>query len=247
MNMAIQNSWIGLRPQARSRLETRNYASGSLAKRVSGDGIGVMDAISARAELADSWIPGVEVFPRKVYPQKGRGHFAELARMDDGVLSRIGLIPSQWASAMMHRDSAKGFHIHPPYLPDGVDPAEWFHGLYVEYPEEYSRRPYGLEQWDVMFFLTGICEMILVDERDGMLRRVMRLIISGDMRSGPDTGGVVIPPGVGHAIRSIGAEDLIMVYGTSTSFNPQWEGRIASRVERASLPEDWIDHLEWGI
>jgi dTDP-4-dehydrorhamnose 3,5-epimerase-like enzyme len=147
----------------------------------------------------------------------------------------------------MHRDSAKGFHIHPPYLPDGADPSAWFHGLYVDYPDDYSRRPYGLEQWDVMFFLTGICEMILVDERDGMPRRVMRLIVSGDTRCGPDTGGVVIPPGVGHAIRSVGTEDLIMVYGTSTSFNPQWEGRIASRVERASLPDDWIDHLEWGI
>jgi hypothetical protein len=65
-NMAIQSSWKGLRPQARLRLETRNYASGDLSMRVLGDGIGVMDAISGRDELADSWIPGVEVFPRKV-------------------------------------------------------------------------------------------------------------------------------------------------------------------------------------
>ena len=245
--MATQCSWRGLRPQARLRLETRNYASSALANRVSADGIGVTEAISGRSELADAWIPGVEVFPRKVYAQKSRGHFAELARMDDGTLSRIGLIPSQWASAMMHRDSAKGFHIHPPFLPDDIDPADWFRSLYVDHADDYSRRPYRMEQWDVMFFLTGICEMILVDERDGMPRRVMRLIISGDIRSGPDTGGVVIPPGVGHAIRSIGPEDLIMVYGTSTSFNPHWEGRIASRVEMASLPEDWTDHLEWGI
>ncbi|MEY5019789.1 MAG: hypothetical protein RLZ22_877 [Verrucomicrobiota bacterium] len=228
-------------------METRNYASPNLLKRVSGDGIGVIEAISGREQLTDAWIPGVEVIPRKVYPQKGRGHFSELARMDDGVLSKIGLTPSQWASALMHRDSAKGFHIHPPYLPDDIDPADWFRQLYIEHPDDYSRRPYGLEQWDVMFFLTGVGEMILVDERDGMTRRVMRLIISGDTRSGPDTGGVVIPPGVGHAIRSIGAEDLITVYGTSTSFNPQWEGRIATRVEDAALPDDWIDHLEWGI
>lgn len=247
MNSVCHNQWRGLRSQARSRLETRNYANTALASRVAGDGIGVVDAISARDELDHCWIPGVEVFPRKVHAQKGRGHFAELARLDDGVLSKIGLLPRQWASAMMHRDSAKGFHIHPPYLPEDVTPADWFNQLYVKNPDDYSRRPYQLEQWDVMFFLTGICEMILVDERDGMSRRVMRLIISGDMRSGPDTGGVVIPPGVGHAIRSIGAEDLIMVYGTSTLFNPQWEGRIASRVENAALPDDWIDHLEWGI
>jgi hypothetical protein len=57
---------------------------------------------------------------------------------------------------------------------------------------------------------------------------------------------VVIPPGVGHALRSIGNEDLIMVYGTSTTFNPDWEGRIESAVENAPLPQDWADYLECG-
>ena len=30
-----------------------------------------------------------------------------------------------------------------------------------------------------------------------------------------------------------------MVYGTSTSFRPEFEGRIASEVETAELPESW--------
>jgi dTDP-4-dehydrorhamnose 3,5-epimerase-like enzyme len=54
---------------------------------------------------------------------------------------------------------------------------------------------------------------------------------------------VVIPPGVAHALRSIGNEDLVMAYGTSTSFNPDWEGRIASDVENAPLPVDWANYL----
>ncbi|MEO7099849.1 MAG: hypothetical protein ABI162_10845 [Luteolibacter sp.] len=161
-------------------------------------------------------------------------------------MKEIGIIPQQWASALMHRDSAKGFHIHPPYIPDGTPAGEWFHKLFIESPKDYALRPYDREQWDVMFFLTGICEMILTDEREGMPRRIMRYTIAGDSRPGADNVAVVIPPGVGHALRSIGNEDLIMVYGTSTSFNPDWEGRMESGVENAPLPPDWEEYLASG-
>ena len=86
--------------------------------------------------------------------------------------------------------------------------------------------------------------MILVDEREGLTRRIMRFTISGDSKPGNDNAAVVIPPGVGHALRSIGNEDLIMVYGTSTTFNPDWEGRIGSAIENAPLPPDWADYLD---
>src|SRR5438034_1071632 len=55
--------------------------------------------------------------------------------------------------------------------------------------------------------------------------------------------GVVIPPGVAHAIRVEGSEDVIMVYGTSTIFHPEFEGRIASEIETAELPESWRKFL----
>ncbi|RYD40648.1 MAG: hypothetical protein EOP85_13915 [Verrucomicrobiaceae bacterium] len=128
-------------------------------------------------------------------------------------------------------------------MPSGSDAGKWFQKLYVDSPEDFSLRPYDLEQWDVMFFLTGICEMLLVDERAGMPRRVMRFIIPGDSRPGPDNAAVVIPSGVAHALRNTGNEDLIMVYGTSTTFNPAWEGRIESGVEKAPLPVDWQRYL----
>jgi hypothetical protein len=44
---------------------------------------------------------------------------------------------------------------------------------------------------------------------------------------------------VAHAIRAEGGEDVIMVYGTSTVFRSEFEGRIASEVESAALPESW--------
>ncbi len=241
---AGNDPWQGLRPSARERLEMRSYAKPPLDERLSGSGVAASEAIAGRAELGDAWIPGVELFPRRVFRQKGRGHFGELARLNEGPLARIGLEPKQWSSAMMHRDSAKGVHIHPPHVPENHGPEEWFRKLYGTGGENFGLRPYDLEQWDVMFFLTGICEMLLIDERAGLPRRIMRFTIDGDNRPGPDNSAVVIPPGVGHALRSIGPEDIVMVYGTSTTFNPEWEGRIASDVENSPLPADWTAYLE---
>ncbi len=244
MNCPTNDVWKGLKPSARSLLETRDYSKEAAARRLRTTGLDVSEAIRNRDELAEAWIPGVEIFPRRVFQQKGRGYFAELTRLNEGVLDRIGLAPKQWASALMHRDSAKGFHIHPPHLPDGVAAGQWFRELFLDAPDDFSRRPYDREQWDVMFFLTGICEMILVDEREGLTRRIMRFTITGDSMAGTENAAVVIPPGVGHALRSIGTVDLIMVYGTSTTFNPEWEGRIRSGIESAPLPTDWSDYLE---
>ena len=169
--------------------------------------------------------------------------FAEFAREQEGPLHEIGLWPRQWATAKMFAHSAKGFHIHPPHIPAGTDPESWFKRLYIEEPDNYSLRPYHEEQWDAMFFIQGICEMLLVDERQGMPRRVMRFTIDGDDQPGPNNAGVIIPAGVAHALRSISSDDLIMVYGTSTSFEPSYEGRIASGVEQVPLPEDWEEYL----
>lgn len=246
MDAASENRWKGLRDSARAMLETRDYSKDTLAVRLGTSGVGGGELVSGRDGLDDVWIPGVEIFQRRVFQQKARGYFSELTRLNEGVLHDIGIQPKQWASALMHRDSAKGFHIHPPFIPDGVEAAEWFRKLFIESPKDYSQRLYDKEQWDVMFFLTGMCEMLLTDERAGMPRRIMRFTISGDSRPGSDNVSIVIPPGVGHALRSIGNEDLIMAYGTSTSFNPDWEGRIASGVESAPLPAEWADYLSAG-
>ncbi|PYL32897.1 MAG: hypothetical protein DMF35_07485 [Verrucomicrobia bacterium] len=71
----------------------------------------------------------------------------------------------------------------------------------------------------------------------------MRFFADGDNHRSRNNVGVVIPPGVAHAIRAEGSEDVIMVYGTSTTFQPDFEGRIASEVEAADLPESWRKFL----
>jgi mannose-6-phosphate isomerase-like protein (cupin superfamily) len=146
----------------------------------------------------------------------------------------------------MFAPSAKGFHVHPPSIPPDTTAEKWLRRLFMRGPQNYSLRRYDDEQWDVMFFLQGRVEMILCDVRAGFSKRIMRFFIDGDNHQSGNNAGVVIPPGVAHAIRVEGSEDVIMVYGTSTVFHPEFEGRIASEVESADLPESWQRFLGSG-
>lgn len=236
-----------MKPGARAALGQRDYSARSLPERLGTTGVEAGElAAAGAAKLGEAWIPGVEVFPRKIYPQRHRGFFGEFARQGEGRLGEIGLWPRQWATARMFGGTGKGFHIHPPFIPEGTTPEAWFQRLFVAEPEAYALRPYDREQWDAMFFVQGNVEMLLVDERAGLPRRVMRFIIEGDDSRGASNVGVVIPAGVAHALRVEGATDAIMVYGTSTSFQPTFEGRIADSIERAPLPQEWEEYIARG-
>jgi dTDP-4-dehydrorhamnose 3,5-epimerase-like enzyme len=246
MSKEEKNLWQGINEQARSALGTRDYSAGNFAEEVSGRGVEARKLAAADrsdAEVTRAWIPGVEIFARTVYPQRHRGAFGELARRDEGVLAQIGFWPNQWSAAGMFAFTAKGFHIHPPSIPEGTSAAEWTRRLFIDEPQNYSLRRYTEEQWDVMFVVQGVAEMILHDLRAGLHARTMRFLIDGDNHRSADNVAVVIPPGVAHAIRTEGSEDLVMIYGTSTSFRPEFEGRIASDVESAPLPESWRSFL----
>ncbi|HEX4639809.1 MAG TPA: hypothetical protein VH252_00395 [Chthoniobacterales bacterium] len=246
MNKKKPARWHALTPEASAALAERDYGVRSLGQRIAELGIeaGHLAAANrADSEIIEAWIPGVEIFARTIYPQRHRGSFGEFARRDEGTLARIGLWPQQWSAARMFAQTAKGFHIHPPNVPENASPNDWFRRLFVDEPENFSLRRYEDEQWDVMFFVQGRAEMILREGRAGLPPRTMRLFIDGDEYRGSNNAAVVIPPGVAHAIRVEGSEDLIMVYGTSTSFRAEFEGRIASEVETARLPESWEKFL----
>jgi dTDP-4-dehydrorhamnose 3,5-epimerase-like enzyme len=239
--------WRGLTAEAQKALVMRDYAPQSFADRLAGPGIEAgklasVDGISAGNR--EVWIPGVEIFPRQIHHQRHRGLFGEFVRREEGVLRRIGLWPGQWANARMFAQTAKGFHIHPPSFPEGTKPEDWMRRLFVDEPENYALRRYADEQWDVMFFVQGVAEMMLRDVRAGLPARTMRFFVDGDNHPGANNVGVVVPAGVAHAIRVEGSEDVIMVYGTSTSFRPEFEGRIASEIETAALPESWERFLK---
>jgi dTDP-4-dehydrorhamnose 3,5-epimerase-like enzyme len=237
----MSNPWHGLKPSANSQLGTKTYTDA--AARPAANLLEVDKFIAKRDEPGTAWIPGVEFFRRTIYPQRHRGIFGELARLDEGKLGEIGMWPRQWSAARMFAGTAKGFHIHPPHIPSGTAPEAWFKKLFVDEPRNYSQRPYDQEQWDAMFFLQGNVEMILVDERAGLPRTVMRFLIEGDDQRGPNNAAVVIPPGVAHALRVEGSRDVVTVYGTTTTFKPEAEGRIAAGVENAPLPEEWQKYL----
>jgi dTDP-4-dehydrorhamnose 3,5-epimerase-like enzyme len=247
MNKRDKNLWVGLSDSAQAALSSRNYKAGSFPQRIAQDGVdaGEIAHLDPRKpEAKKVWIPGVEIFGRQIHPQRHRGVFGEFARRDEGVLAKIGFWPAQWATARMFAGSAKGFHIHPPGIPAEVSAQKWLRRLFMMEPTNYSLRRYDEEQWDVMFFVQGRAEMILRDARAGLPSRTMRFFVDGDNHRGPNNVGVVVPPGVAHAIRVEGSEDVIMVYGTSTIFRPEFEGRIASEVETAALPESWRRFLE---
>jgi dTDP-4-dehydrorhamnose 3,5-epimerase-like enzyme len=246
MSKHDKNLWQGIDDSARGALKTRDYRTASFAQELSQRGLDASELVAAdrkQPEVREAWIPGVEIFARKIHPQRHRGLFGEFVRRDEGILAQIGLWPKQWAAARMFAGTAKGLHVHPPSVPDDDDAANWLRRLYVEEPENYSLRLYEREQWDVMFFLQGRAEIILYDIRAGLPRRTMRFFVDGDNYRSNNNVGVIIPPGVAHAIRAEGTEDVITVYGTSVVFDPEFEGRIASEIENAELPASWREFL----
>ena len=246
MRKREKNLWDGLNQAARKTLTGRSYKQSSFTQRVVGTGVDAGELVAAnraRPEVKKIWIPGVEIFPRNVHAQRRRGLFGELVRQEQGKLAEIGLWPKQWAAARMYAHSAKGFHVHPPSIPADTTAEKWHRRLFVDRAKDFSLRQYDREQWDAMFFLQGRAEMILRDVRAGLPARTMHLFIDGDDHRSANNIGIVIPPGVAHAVRVEGSEDVIMVYGTSTVFHPEFEGRIASEVETTALPESWRKFL----
>ncbi|MGC1481885.1 MAG: hypothetical protein WA771_15405, partial [Chthoniobacterales bacterium] len=194
--------WRGLSTAAQAALTPRDYATVEVERRIATSGLEGGQVLAAEDHLrtASVWIPGVEIYHRTIHPQRHRGAFGEFAREGEGPLGRIKLWPRQWATARMFGGTAKGFHVHPPFIPADADPASHLRDQFPTDPAATpSQRHYDREQWDVMFVIQGRAEMFLVDQRIGFESRRMRFTIDGDDCRGPNTLGVVIPPGVAHA------------------------------------------------
>src|SRR6266700_6008169 len=224
MNKSETSLWLGVSEAARNALTPRDYKVGSLPQGIAQSGVPASKLVRAdrrKPEIKKTWIPGVEIFSRTIYSQRHRGAFGEFVRRDEGILGKIGFWPKQWSAARMFAHSAKGFHVHPPSIPADTTAEKWLRRLFVTEPQNYSLRPYDREQWDIMFFLQGRAEIFLHDVRAGLPARSMRFFADGDNHRSRNNVGVVIPPGVAHAIRAEGSEDVVMVYGTSTTFQPE--------------------------
>src|SRR5689334_12992741 len=67
---ADNNLWHGLTAEARKALENKDYESQPLTKRIIDPGVMAGELVQVAADtkqVKEFWIPGVEIFPRKVF------------------------------------------------------------------------------------------------------------------------------------------------------------------------------------
>src|ERR1044071_4323350 len=98
MSDSSKNLWHGIDSSVQDALTPRDYRTASFAQELALRGVDAGEAVAAdknQREIKGAWIPGVEIFARKIYPQRHRGCFGEFVRRDDGILARIGLWPKQ--------------------------------------------------------------------------------------------------------------------------------------------------------
>src|SRR5438094_5644156 len=143
MNKREKDLWEGINARAQDALSTRNYRIESFGQELSERGVEASQLTTAgrkNREIVKVWIPGVEIFSRKIHPQRYRGSFGEFVRRDEGILSRIGFWPKQWSAARMFAQTAKGFDVHPPSIPEGAITADWLRRLLLDAPHNYLLR-----------------------------------------------------------------------------------------------------------
>jgi dTDP-4-dehydrorhamnose 3,5-epimerase len=93
----------------------------------------------------------------------------------------------------------------------------------LNYPGTIKAFHYHLHQTDCWAPVTGMLQVALVDLRDGSRTFGIRnTLYAGVLRPWQ----ILIPPGVGHGYKVIGAEPAMLVYLTDRFYDPQDEGRI---------------------
>src|SRR5947207_13298834 len=104
MSKHEENLWQGIDSGARGNLNTRDYRTASFTPALSQRCVDAGELAAAnrsQREINDAWLPGVEIFARKVYPQRHRGLFGEFVRREEGILARIGGWPTQCSDARL--------------------------------------------------------------------------------------------------------------------------------------------------
>src|SRR5437762_6278525 len=116
MNQREKDLWQGINARAQDALSTRNYRIESFRQELSERGVEASQLTTAERknrEIEKAWIPGVEIFSRKIHPQRHRGSFGEFVRRDEGILSQIGFWPKQWSGVRMFAQAALWFTVVP--------------------------------------------------------------------------------------------------------------------------------------
>lgn len=104
----------------------------------------------------------------------------------------------------------------------------------LSYPGTIKAFHYHRLQTDFWVPVSGMFQVALVDlRRDSPSAGRCNTLYVGSLRPWK----IVIPPGVGHGYKVIGADPGVLVYVTNQVYNPEDEGRIA--WNDASINYDW--------
>jgi len=94
----------------------------------------------------------------------------------------------------------------------------------LAYPGTVKAFHYHLQQTDLWAPVTGLFQVALYDLRMASATfGQLNTIYTGTLRPLQ----ILIPPGVGHGYKVLGAESAILVYATDQFYNPSDEGRMA--------------------
>ncbi len=119
-------------------------------------------------------------------------------------------------------------------LAGGFDPATTQVSSALSYPGTIKAFHFHLHQTDCWQPVMGMFQVALVDLRaDSPTFGARNTLYLGALRPWQ----LIIPPGVGHGYKIIGAEPAMLVYVTNQFYNPQDEGRIA--YNDPSINYDW--------
>lgn len=104
----------------------------------------------------------------------------------------------------------------------------------LSYPGTIKAFHFHREQTDVWVPVNGTLQVALVDLRPASPAFGRRnTLYVGHLRPWQ----ILIPPGVGHGYKIIGAEPALLVYLTDRFYNPKDEGRIA--YDHPGIHYDW--------
>lgn len=104
----------------------------------------------------------------------------------------------------------------------------------LNYPGAIKAFHYHLHQTDCWNPVKGLFQVALCDLRpDSPTFGLRNTMYVGSLRPWQ----ILIPPGVAHGYKVIGAEETLLVYMTDRFYNPQDEGRIPYNDE--SINYDW--------
>lgn len=114
------------------------------------------------------------------------------------------------------------------------DPAATQVSSALSYPGTIKAFHFHRHQTDYWVPVAGLLQVALVDLRRGSpTEGVKNTLYVGALRP----WSLIVPPGVGHGYKVIGADPAVLVYVTNRVYNPEDEGRIA--YNDPSIRYDW--------